>query len=68
MTAEIISPSISTKVWEQVEIKLVTSGSEVRLITNCATGPGLNFRTIQHMVLEDMLFEKCPDGQHDHHL
>ena len=46
MTVEIISWSISTKVWNRARIKLVTPGSAVRCasvarhVTDCATQPG----------------------------
>ena len=46
MTVEVISWSISTKVWDWAGIKLATPGSAVRLasvarhITDCATRPG----------------------------
>ena len=36
MTVEIISRLISTKVWDQARIKLVSPGSAVGLITDCA--------------------------------
>ena len=47
MAVEIISGSISTKVWDQARIKLVTPGSAVRHVsvvrhvTDCATQPGI---------------------------
>ena len=47
MTVEIISWSISTKVWDRAGIKLATPGSAVRLtsvakhVTDCAMQPGL---------------------------
>ena len=47
MTVEIISRSISTKVWDRTGIKLATTGSAVRHasvarhVTDCATRPGL---------------------------
>ena len=41
MALEIISWSISTKVWGQAGIKLATPGSAVELATDCATGPVL---------------------------
>ena len=37
---EIISQSISTKVWEQVGIELATPGLAVHCITYCTTRPG----------------------------
>ena len=46
MTVEIISRSISTKVWDRTGIELATPGSAVnhasvaRHVTNCATLPG----------------------------
>ena len=46
MTAEIISWSISTKVWDRAGIELATPGSAVRHasvarhVTDCATRPG----------------------------
>ena len=46
MTVEIISWSISTKVWDRAGIELATPGSAVRLasvarhVTDCATRPG----------------------------
>ena len=40
MTVEIISQSISTKVWDQARIKLTTTGSAVRLVADCANQPG----------------------------
>ena len=47
MTVEIISRSISTKVWDRAGIELATPGSAVRLasvarhVTDCATRPGI---------------------------
>ena len=49
MTVEIISWSISTKVWDRTGIKLATPGSAVRNasvarhVTDCATWPGIQF-------------------------
>ena len=46
MTVEIISRSISTKVWDRAGIELATPGSAVRLasvarhVTDCTTRPG----------------------------
>ena len=46
MTVEIISWSVSTKVWDRARIELATPGSAVRLasvarhVTNCTTRPG----------------------------
>ena len=39
MTVEIISLSISRKVWNRAEIEIMTPGSAVGLTTDCATGP-----------------------------
>ena len=53
MTVEIISWSISTKVWDRVGIELATPGSAVRLasvarhVTDCATRPGQYFSYFQ---------------------
>ena len=47
MTLEIISRSISTKVWDRAGIELATPGiavrhaSVARHVTNCATRPGI---------------------------
>ena len=41
MTVEIISRSISRKVWDRVGIKLATPASAVGLTTNCDTGPDI---------------------------
>ena len=47
MTVEIISLSISTKVWDRAGVELATPGSAVRHasvarhVTHCATRPGL---------------------------
>ena len=49
MTVEIISLSISTKVWDRAVIKLATPGSAVRHVSvarhvaHCATWPGKNY-------------------------
>ena len=40
MAIEIISQSISTKVWDRAGIQLATPGSAARLVTDCATQPG----------------------------
>ena len=45
MTIEI--RSISTKVWDLAEIKLVTPGSAVRLPNNCARKPSMKKRGIK---------------------
>ena len=41
MTIEIISQSVSMKVWDRAVIKLATPGSAVGLATDCATGLGI---------------------------
>ena len=41
MVVEIISLSISMKVWDQAAMELATPGSAVRHITNCATRPSI---------------------------
>ena len=49
MPVEIVSSSISTKVWDRARIQLVTPGLAVRLasvarnFTDCATRPGADF-------------------------
>ena len=48
MTVEMISGSISTKVWDRAGIELATPGSAVRLtsvarhVTDCAMWPGIS--------------------------
>ena len=67
MTKEIISWSISTKVWDQAGIELATPGSAVRLasvarhVTNCATRPG-HFEIRPDILSE--LFAKLISRQH----
>ena len=63
MTVEIISWSISTKVWDWAGIELATPGSAVRLasvarhVTDCATRPGLQPATTnRNMSLTLQLF------------
>ena len=46
MALEIISWSISSKVWDWAVIKLMTPGSAVRHITDCAMRPGGPFLNI----------------------
>ena len=64
MTVEIISCSISTKVWDQTGIELATPGSAVsfasvtRHVTDCATRP----------CSREMLFEEIQPGCHGDHL
>ena len=54
MTVEIISGSISMKVWDWARIKLATPGSAVRHITDCANGPDvgsdLRVRTVSKKI------------------
>ena len=62
MTVEIISSSISTKVWERVGMELATPRSAVRHasvarhVTDCATRPGVS----------EEMFEKLMDGRRSH--
>ena len=65
MTVEIISWSISTKVWDRTGIELATPGSAVRHasvarhVTNCATQPGffcIHLTTYQTRKLTPMLY------------
>ena len=42
MTLEIISRSISTKVWYRAVIELAIPRSAIGLATNCTMGPGIN--------------------------
>ena len=58
MTVEIISRSISTKVWDQAGIELATPGiavrhsSVARHVTDCATRPGfLKFEKMSQNLL-----------------
>ena len=45
MNVNIISRSISTKVWDRAEIELAIPGSADKLATNCTTEPsGLEIR------------------------
>ena len=56
ITVEIISWSISMKVWEWVVIELGTPGSAVRHITNCATRFGMTFLTPRLDVLSGLIW------------
>ena len=40
MNIEIISCSMSWKVWDRARVKLTTPGFAVGLGTDCSTGPG----------------------------
>ena len=57
MIVEIISRSISTKVWDLVRIKLMIPGSALGLATDCAMGPGpeiiklfINLNSAEHKI------------------
>ena len=52
---ENISPSNSTKVWNQARIKLMASGSTIRLISDCPFGPGNTCISCKHEGLRDVL-------------
>ena len=67
MAVEIISGSISTKVWDWARIKLATPGSAVRNVTDCALLPGhecmnsisnvkVHFKT--HSINVNMIYSK----------
>ena len=62
MTVEIISWSISTKVWDRAGIELATPGSAVRLasvarhVTDCATRPGVCQLLILFVSLQKILY------------
>ena len=65
MTVEIISWSISTKVWDRTVIELVTPGSAVRHasvarhVTDCTTWPGIKQSCMKYIFLHRThLFEK----------
>ena len=64
MTLEIISGSISKKVWYRAGIELMTPGSAVRLasvarhVTHCTTRPGNN-GIMQYHEISMMLKGKC---------
>ena len=68
MTEEIISWSISTKVWDRAGIELVTPGSAVRLasvarhVTDCATQHRSFF--IDFPMLSPLQIFKCLNGSH----
>ena len=46
MAVEIISWSISTKLWDQAQIELATPGSTIRHVTDCAKRPYFYFNQI----------------------
>ena len=52
---ENISSSNSTKVWDQARIKLMASGSTIRLTTDCPSGPGNTCISCKHEGLKDVL-------------
>ena len=47
------SSSNSTKVWDQARIKLMASGSTIRLTTDCPSGPGITCTSCKHECLRD---------------
>ena len=51
---ENISSSNSTKLWVQARIKLMASGSTIRLTTDCPSGPGNTCISCKHK-----RFERC---------
>ena len=55
MIVENISSSNSTKVWDQARIKLMASGSTIRLTTDCLLGPGYTCISCKHEGLRDVL-------------
>ena len=65
MTVEIISWSISTKVWDWAGIELATPGSAVRLasvarpVTDCATWPGSwQYVNVEYFTVKATMFRK----------
>ena len=52
---ENISSSNSMKVWDQARIKLMASGSTIRLTTDCPSGPGNTYISCNHKGLKDVL-------------
>ena len=54
MAVEIISWSISTKVWDRAGIELAILGSEVRHVTDCGTWPG-NLKHLTQICVTDSL-------------
>ena len=52
---ENISSSNSTKVWDQARIKLMASGSIIRLTTDCPSGPGNTSISCKQEGLRDVL-------------
>ena len=55
MTIENMLLSNSTKVWDQVRIKLGASGSTIRLTTDCPLGPGNICTSCKHQGFRDVL-------------
>ena len=55
MTIEDSSLSNSTKVWDQVTIKLGASGSTIRLTTDCPLRPGHICISCKHQGFRDVL-------------
>ena len=52
---ENISSSDSMKVWDQARIKLMASGSTIRLTADCLSGPGNTCISCKHEGLRDVL-------------
>ena len=50
---EIISSSNSKKVWYQARVKLMASGSTIRLTTDCPSGPRNTCISCKHEGLRD---------------
>ena len=69
MTVEIISWSISTKVWDRAGIELATPGSAVRLasvarhVTDCATRPGRLHLWQPHTIYSLQVQDQIPTMQ-----
>ena len=71
MAIEVISLSISTKVWDQAGIELVTSGyavrhnSAARHVTDCATQPGKNNLMVflKEIFGKKIIFKISADGK-----
>ena len=53
---ENISSSNSTKLWDQARIKLMASGSTIRLTTDCPSGPGNTCICCKHKCLIERCF------------
>ena len=53
MVVEIISRSISTKAWDPARIEVKTPESAVRLVTDCAMGPGRGCSVILFTLIDN---------------